>query len=106
MQKEIEIIIKLFLVETRCVLNQFFKTFTMSGPSYILDFSKAQTMTSIDQVIRKAVGVSLEDYKSIYPEKFSFWESMEGFNHAYNNMTGEKCQAICTSCIAKEKKTQ
>jgi hypothetical protein len=21
-------------------------------------------------------------------------------------MTGEKCQAICTSCIAKEKKTQ
>lgn len=76
----------------------------MSGPSYILDFSKAQTMTSIDQVIRKAVGVSLEDYKSIYPEKFSFWESMEGFNHAYNNMTGEKCQAICTSCIAKEKK--
>jgi hypothetical protein len=78
----------------------------MSGPSYILDFSKAQTMTSIDQVIRKAVGVSLEDYKSIYPEKFSFWESMEGFNHAYNDMTGEKCQAICTSCIAKEKKTQ
>jgi hypothetical protein len=77
----------------------------MSGP-YILNFSKAQTKTLIDQVIRKAVGVSSEDYKSIYPEKFSFWESMEGFDHAYNSMTGEKCQAICTSCIAKEKKNQ
>jgi hypothetical protein len=49
------------------------------------------------------VGVSLEDYKSIYPEKFSSWQSMEGFNHAYICMTGEKCKAICTFCINKEK---
>jgi hypothetical protein len=52
-------------LKPHCFSNQFFKTFTMSGQSYILDFSKAQTMTSIDQVIQKAVGVRLEDCKSI-----------------------------------------